>query len=180
MNTSQTINEIAKAFLKAQESIEAVKKGAENPFFKSKYADLPSVIDACKGILNKQGIAILQPIIGDFVETRLIHVESGEWLASKTKIVCKVDNDPQAYGSAITYARRYGLQSMVFMSAEDDDGEGAMSRSPSMAKSPTHPDNEFNKSVCQHCGGKIAISAAGKPYCVNKCWLPENSHLRTK
>jgi hypothetical protein len=50
----------------------------------------------------------------------------------------------------------------------------------SMAKSPTDPDNEFRNSKCQHCGGKIAISASGKPYCVNRCWLPENRHLRTK
>lgn len=183
MKTSPTITKITPAFLTAQKKIEAVKKEAENPFFKSRYADLPSVITACKKQLNDNGIAVLQPVIGDFVETRLVH-ESGEWFSSKTRIVCAKPNDPQAYGSAVTYARRYGLQSMVFMSAEDDDGEEAMNREAtsstlkeniyeSLAKPTNHPDNEFSQSKCQKCGAPIAISSKGHPYCTAKCWLKE-------
>lgn len=127
MNHSESISKITPALLEAQKKITAASKDAENPYFKSKYADLPSVIDACKSALNESDIVALQPIQGDIVETVLIH-SSGEWLSSETKIVCKAQSDPQAYGSAITYARRYGLQSFVLMPAEDDDGEGAMDR----------------------------------------------------
>lgn len=136
-NTSK----IASALNKAQKSMGAVKKGADNPFFKSKYADLTSVIEACKEALNENGITILQPHrsvvseptggetkIFDFVDTILIH-DSGEQLTSSTRIVVKKENDPQALGSAISYARRYGLQSFICLPAEDDDGEGAMTRS---------------------------------------------------
>lgn len=124
MNKSDSIIKITTAYLKAQKEIGAAVKDSSNPFFKSKYADLGSVMEACKKALNDNGISVLQPVNGDEVETILIH-ESGEWLSSNTKIVCKVSNDPQAYGSAITYARRYGLQSMVFIPAEDDDGNKA-------------------------------------------------------
>lgn len=127
MKTSDSIKAIVPALLNAQRQIIGAKKESENPYFKSKYADLPSVIEACKGALNDNEITVLQPINGSVVETILIHV-SGEWISSETNIVCKAPNDPQAYGSAITYARRYGLQSMVLMPAEDDDGEGAMNR----------------------------------------------------
>jgi hypothetical protein len=127
MRTSKTIESISKAYLKAQTKIESAKKDSANPFFRSKYADINSVLEACKGELNSHGISILQPISGDFVQTILMH-ESGEWFMSKTRIVTVKENDPQAYGSAITYARRYGLQSMLGMMAEDDDGERAMSR----------------------------------------------------
>lgn len=149
MRTSENITNISAALLSAQKKIEAVKKGAVNPYFKSRYADLPSVMEACKKPLNDNGVVILQPIMGDFVETRLIHADSGEWMSSRTRIVCKTDNDPQAYGSAITYARRYGLQSMIFLSAEDDDGEGAMNRqtearrsSPLKEKTATKSENK--------------------------------------
>jgi hypothetical protein len=128
MQTSESIKEISGAFLNAQTEIEAAVKGSKNPFFHSNYADLNSVMSACKEQLNKHGIAILQPVVGDVVETVLIHANSGEWFRSETKIVNAKPNDPQAQGSAITYARRYGLQSMVFIGAEDDDGERAVDR----------------------------------------------------
>jgi len=127
MEKSESITKLIVALLIVQKEIEPVKKEAENPFFKSKYADLPSLMGACKSILNKNKIVVLQPITGDFVETILIH-ESGEWVSGKTKIIVKSANDPQAQGSAISYARRYGLQSILFMSAEDDDAETAMGR----------------------------------------------------
>jgi len=124
MKTSNEIKQITVAFLSAQKNIESVIKDSSNPFFKSKYADLSAVIDACKEHLNKEGIAILQPIDGMNVETILIHT-SGEWFSSSTPIVSKEQNNPQALGSAITYAKRYGLQSMVLLPAEDDDGNKA-------------------------------------------------------
>ena len=124
MKTSDDIKQITGALLKAQMDMQGAKKGNTNPFFKSAYADLPTVMEVCKTPLNNNGILILQPVVNDVVETYLIHA-SGEWMCSETRIVCKESNNPQAYGSAITYARRYGLQSMLFIPAEDDDGEGA-------------------------------------------------------
>jgi len=127
MQTSQSIVKITPAFLTAQKNIESVIKDSTNPYFKSKYADLTSVIEACKDKLNKVGIAVLQPINNVHVETVLLH-ESGEWFSSSTPIVSKVQNDPQALGSAISYAKRYGLQSMVLLPAVDDDGNQASNK----------------------------------------------------
>ena len=124
MKTSESIKNIIPALLKAQKSIEQAEKNAKNPFFKKNYADLGSIMSACKTQLNENDIVALQPIMCDKVETTLIHI-SGEWITSETTIKAKNENDPQAYGSAVTYARRYGLQSLVFISAEDDDGNKA-------------------------------------------------------
>lgn len=133
MRMSQTVGNIMPALLKAQSLMGAAKKGSANPYFKSKYADLGAVLEACKELLNDNGITILQPhytnVAGDFVETYLIH-SSGEYVSSETRVVAKEANNPQALGSAITYARRYGLQSLLSMPAEDDDGETAMERNP--------------------------------------------------
>jgi hypothetical protein len=150
MKTSETIVKIAAALVKAQKNMGAVKKGAANPFFKSKYADLASVIEACKEPLNDQGISIWQPHYtdesGTYVETVLLH-ESGEFISSTTQVLTKKADDPQAVGSGITYARRYGLQSLVNLPAEDDDGEKAMSRptKPAPAK-PAAKKSTFKKS----------------------------------
>jgi len=147
MKTSQEITKIMPDFLKAQMAMEPPTKDAVNPFFHSKYADLNSVMDACKGELNKNDIAVLQPLMGMTVETILIHV-SGEWLSSETPIVCKVQNDPQALGSAITYARRYGLQSMVGLSAEDDDAEKATSRTEAEKPSIENLSQDQSEHTC--------------------------------
>jgi hypothetical protein len=127
MTTSPTIQKIMPALLLAQQAMGSAKKDAKNPFFRSNYADLGSVMEVCKDALNKHGITVLQPVQDSFVETLLIH-SSGEFMTSFTRIVCKEQNNPQAYGSAITYARRYGLQSMLFIPAEDDDGNSATRR----------------------------------------------------
>lgn len=130
MKTSESIVKLSQALLKAQKNIGAATKGAANPFFKSKYADLGSVMEACKSALNDEGITVLQPVqstdSGDFVETLLLH-ESGEYISSSMKLVLS-KQDMQAYGSAVSYARRYSLQSLVFIPAEDDDGEKTMTR----------------------------------------------------
>jgi len=174
METTQTLTKIIEALLKSQKEIENVKKEAENPYFKSKYADLNSLIEACKKILNDNGILILQPINGEFVETTLFHT-SGESISSKTKIVSKSDNNPQDQGSAITYARRYGLQSMLFMSAEDDDGEKATDhkseRENGVKTSETvKPTTDTSLGKCPKCGAPMKLSQQGKKYCSALCW----------
>lgn len=148
MKSSELIDKIAPALLKAQTNIGAATKGAKNPFFGSKFADLGAVMEACKEHLNDQCICVLQPVghdeHGQYVETVLLHT-SGQFISDRMRIEPprkmvmpnqkKDENfepflapDPQAQGSAITYARRYALQSMLFIPAEDDDAEGAMNR----------------------------------------------------
>lgn len=142
MVRSETIGKISAAFLKAQKKMGSASKDAKNPYFKSKYADLSSVIDTAVSALNEEGISVLQnPILlhtgsgtKSVLETMLLH-ESGEYLCSQIDIVSAKENDPQAYGSAISYARRYGLQSMVTMKAEDDDAEGAVTRTTKVTAS---------------------------------------------
>lgn len=137
MKRSESIVNISVSLLKAQKLMGGATKGASNPYFKSKYADYGSVLEACKDLLNDNGVIILQPHTTNegrnYVETTLVHAESGEWLSSSTEVICSKQNDPQAFGSALTYARRYGLQSLLSMPAEDDDGERAMERAPKQA-----------------------------------------------
>jgi hypothetical protein len=153
MKTSESITKIAPALLKAQKEMEGAKKDSANPFFKSRYSDFNSVLEACKGPLNANGISILQPhkmIVlpeGNFmvVETILLH-ESGEYISGETKVEVTKAHDPQALGSAQTYAKRYGLQSIVSLPSEDDDGEGAMGRKQASSV-PAKPASQPAKSA---------------------------------
>lgn len=125
---SETITKLAVSLIKAQKAIMPATKDATNPHYRSKYADLTAIIDAVKGPLNDNGIAFLQVVNATpAVETILLH-ESGEWMSSVTPVYCGKPNDPQALGSGITYAKRYGLQAMLGLPTEDDDGEAAMPR----------------------------------------------------
>jgi hypothetical protein len=124
---------IATALAAAQINMGKALKQASNPHFRSKYADLGSVMDACLPALNAHGIAVIQPTgedeIGRFVETRLIHGESGEQLSCRVPLIVS-KNDMQGYGSAVTYARRYGLMAMAGIAPEDDDGNAAAKAAP--------------------------------------------------
>jgi hypothetical protein len=127
------MKEISKALLEAQKEMGNALKDSKNPFFKSSYADLNSIREACMPSLNKHGIVVLQPtafIEGkNFIKTILLH-ESGESMESLTEIVYSKQNDAQSQGSGITYARRYGLQSFVNVGAEDDDGNSSSRQMP--------------------------------------------------
>ena len=102
-------------------------KSAANPFFKSKYANLEEVIKVVKAAFEANGLCFVQfPISGDGtagVETIIMH-ESGEFISNEFLLKC-AKTDPQGMGSAITYARRYGLQSACGIPSEDDDGNAA-------------------------------------------------------
>lgn len=131
MQKSDTIGELAKALASAQGLIEGAKKDSENPFFKSKYADLASVRDACQSALSKNGLAVVQvpsTAIGEHstvisVETLLMH-SSGEWILGDLSAI-PVKEDPQGIGSCITYLRRYALAAFAGVAPEDDDGNAA-------------------------------------------------------
>lgn len=141
MRTSESIKNISAALLKAQTEMGNATKDSKNPFFKSSYATLNAVREAVTPALNSNGIAVLQPQVEsngkNYVETVLLH-SSGEYITGMTEVVYAKAGDPQGQGSGISYARRYGLQSMLSIGAEDDDGEAAMGRSkPSFASKAT-------------------------------------------
>lgn len=123
------MKELYKALLNAQKQFPTVKKTDKNPFFKSSYAGLPSVLEVVLPILQENNLVVSQSPISDLdkvgVKTRIIHAESGESIEdSFTMTLAK--NDPQGAGSAITYARRYALVSMLGLNVdEDDDGNHA-------------------------------------------------------
>lgn len=131
MFKSDSLAKIAPALVEAQRKLGSARKDSKNPFFKSSYADLNSVIDASVDTLNEANIAVLQVPVTEngksVLRTMLLH-SSGEYVASDTDIVSAKVNDPQAYGSAISYARRYGLQAIVTLKTAEDDGEAAMGR----------------------------------------------------
>ena len=124
---------LAKALVKAQLEMITPKKGSVNPFFKNKYADLNDVLQAVVPALNNNGIVLLQPLVNidgkNFVKTVLMH-ESGETFESLAEIFCKNTNDAQAYGSGVTYARRYSLSSICGIGSEDDDAQKAVQAKP--------------------------------------------------
>ncbi|URC15413.1 single-strand DNA-binding protein [Paraglaciecola Antarctic JLT virus 2] len=124
MNKSDSIKELAGALNKAQAEMSGAKKRENNPFFKKKYADMNSVVDAVRVPFCENGLSYAQfPLFENGcvgVETILMH-ESGEWI-SNILMLPMVKQDPQAAGSAITYARRYSLQSIAGIPSEDDDG----------------------------------------------------------
>lgn len=124
---------IATALASAQSNMGAALKDSSNPAFKSKYADLASVMGACMPALSAAGIAVIQPTtddeIGRYVKTMFIHGASGEVLECRVPLIVN-KNDMQGYGSAVTYARRYGLMSMAGIAPEDDDGNAAAKAPP--------------------------------------------------
>jgi hypothetical protein len=122
------MKQIATALVKAQKAFGPALKTATNPHFRSRYADLSACVEAVIDALNDNGIALVQQNQphpdGVVVETVFIH-ESGETLNCGQLFVPASKHDPQGYGSALTYARRYSLMSACGIAPEDDDGNAA-------------------------------------------------------
>lgn len=125
MEKSESIKELATALCKFQGAVETIKKEATNPFFKSKYADLSSILDVIRKPLSENGLSFVQfPVAKNGLETMLMHT-SGEWITA-TYEMTPTKNDPQGLGSAITYQRRYALGAILGLNIDkDDDGNTA-------------------------------------------------------
>lgn len=132
MKTSESIKELAAALCNVQAALEPARFNSMNPYFKSKYADLNSVFEACRHLMSDNGLSLVQfpstaPVeYGAAVSltSRLMH-ESGEWMED-TMIIPLVKATAQDYGSALTYARRYAVSAIIGIVAdEDDDGNQA-------------------------------------------------------
>tara|TARA_R100000234_G_scaffold21653_1_gene12173 strand:+ start:5609 stop:6046 length:438 start_codon:yes stop_codon:yes gene_type:complete len=132
-----TTKNLAVALIKFHDSGAAAKKGADNPFFKSKYANLEEVIETVRAEAGKVGLTFTQLVDFDehhiFVTTILMH-ESGESVTGRTPVLTKDNTDPQKMGSGITYAKRYGLQAAFGLPSEDDDGNAASVSNPKVQK----------------------------------------------
>ena len=137
MEKSESIKHLAAALNKAQAVMSGAKKSAANPFFKSKYANLEEVIACVKEPFADNGLSYMQfPITQDDragVETIVMH-ESGEWISGSFMLKC-AKLDPQGMASSVSYARRYGLQSIAGIPSEDDDGNAA-SQAPKAPRTP--------------------------------------------
>ena len=133
------MNELSKALVKAQAAMSHAAKDSKNPHFKSAYSSLASVIDAVRPHLAGNGLAFVQMLHtadgGVAVETVLIH-ESGEQLSCGTLFIPASKQDAQGFGSALTYAKRYSLQSALGVASADDDGEAAVKTPPKPIEKP--------------------------------------------
>ena len=146
---------IAKALAAAQMEMGKALKQSQNPAFRSKYADLGNVMDACMPALNAHGIAVVQTMRDETVVTMLIH-ESGETLECPVPLLIG-KRDMQGLGSAITYARRYGLMALAGIAPEDDDGNAAAASGPKSRKPEVPPEPALPDFIAwckdQHGGG---------------------------
>lgn len=156
MQKSGTLGELATALAAAQGELEDASKSSVNPAFKSKYADLAEVLQTVRPVLSKHGLSVTQTL-GMYLEpssvapkariqvtTMLLH-KSGEFI-SDTVAMPLVKDDPQGVGSAVTYARRYGLAAIVGIAQDDDDGNAGAAKKAAAPK-VSAPKTEPSKSV---------------------------------
>ena len=130
---SESIVKLAEALSRAQATMKHAVRDADNPFFRSKYADLQSVVEASRPSLVENGLSIVQCTEGNKLWTMLLHT-SGEWVKGYIELKpmrqvkdkgWEESHDPQSYGSCITYARRYAMAAIAGVATEDDDGNAA-------------------------------------------------------
>ena len=169
------MQKIATALVKAQKAFGPALKTSTNPHFKSKYADLAACIEAVIDALNENGIALVQQSHhcedGVIIETLFIH-ESGETISGGKFHVVASKQDPQGYGSAMTYARRYALQAACGIAPEDDDANRAVA-APRAAEKPSRAVR--SKDQVEHL-----VRQATTPELLTTVWkalLPEEREL---
>jgi len=173
MRQSEEIDKISKALLVAQKRLTIAKKDESNAFLKNKFASLVSVIKAVKGPLNDAGITFIQPPVTlddkSGVVTRLVH-ESGQWLEA-TLLMPLPKQDPQAVGSAVSYARRYCLMSWLGIPQADDDAELAMPERKSTKKKA--------KATPKHAAATKALNATKSMDELKSIWVTFDEATRT-
>ena len=140
MNIYTKLSEVKK-------EIGAISKDSTNPFFKSKYFDINGLLKHVEPLLDKNGLLLLQPIVDGLVYSQIIDVETGDKVESS--MLMSTLSDPQKMGSMITYYRRYTLQSLLGLQAEDDDANAASkaSKLPPAKKFVAKGDKIWNRAV---------------------------------
>ena len=172
MENVETFGKLFAALVKAQAVMEGASKNNTNPHFKSRYADLSSVWDACRKPLTDNGLCVIQKVFGEHDKTYLTTVlghESGESISSTIEVLGK-DKSPQALGSALTYMRRYSLMAIVGIAPEDDDGEAATksyrSTENKIMAAPTNKVVSVPENKVAPVENKAAKPAGGKEYTI--------------
>lgn len=136
----QTGPQLYTALIAAQRAMAPLHKDAKNPGFRSAYATLAAVVDVIEEPLAAHGLVVLQIVepreSGPVLVTRLVHAPTGESVESVYPILCKDLTDPQKFGGAITYARRYSLMALLSLTPEDDDGNAAATPAPRREQAP--------------------------------------------
>lgn len=162
MEKSDSIAALASALSKAQACMENASKDTKNEFFKSKYANLESVVGVIRPAIEKFGLSFIQVChdwdVGAKVETIILH-ESGEWLSCGIMAAPATKADAQGFGSALTYARRYSLSAAFGVATEDDDGNAASKHKPA-AQATLQP--YADASITANIGAWRELVASGK------------------
>ena len=160
------MKEVSAALVRAQRAFGPALKSSTNPHFKSKYADLAACVEAVIDALNSNGIALVQRNLpcdeGVCVETVFVH-ESGESLSSGPLHVPAAKSDPQGYGSALTYARRYSLMAACGIAPEDDDGNAGSKTKTPVKRATVDPVQEIRDGVANGDAAGAASYLAGLP-----------------
>lgn len=149
---------------KAKQEIGKINKSADNPFFKSKYADLNTILDVVEPILHKYGLVLIQPIKNGKVCSQVIDIETKEGIYSEIEL--PIISDPQKLGSCISYFRRYTLQSLLSLSMQDDDSNSA-TESVKNTK-PTIDNSRFEKALEAIKNGKYTVDMLKSNYTLNE------------
>lgn len=164
---------IQSRLLEFQGLVHAVKKDSVNPFFKSNYADINAYLDVIKPILTQVGLALLQPLTTVDGKPAIKTILLSEEERLEETIIIPENTDPQKMGATITYFRRYALQSLLALQAEDDDGNSVVQPSYETVQSTPHPTQQgANKEQCNKCGAEMVFNPkTGKHFCSERCWL---------
>lgn len=149
-------NTLFQKILALQADIKPIAKDSENPFFKSNYFDVNAVIASLRPLLSKHGLVVLQPlseINGEpAIETHIIEASTGQQMGFKTPLI--KHDDPQKYGSIITYTRRYALVSLFLLEGEEDDDAEKVSAPKRIVKTVSDDPFDTGKN-CEVCGKAI-------------------------
>jgi hypothetical protein len=143
---------------KAKQQIGKVAKNSKNPHFKNNYADINALTAEVEPILLEYGLLMLQPIVDGYVSTVVMDAESGESVSSSMRL--PEINDPQKIGSAITYYRRYTLQSLLCLQTEDDDAQSASTHIKTQR--PKMPQERFDAGLMKIEQGKLTVEVFKK------------------
>lgn len=158
------LSSIAMALAEFRDKCPSPKKNAKNPYFNSSYADLAEIYDVIKGPLKDVGLSWIQYPDGTdedgrtILTTILVHAGSGDKIVGKLSIGARGDS-AQAIGSAITYARRYSIETMLGLKAQDDDGNAATH------DTKTKPVATF---LCESCKAPVAENKANASKAMNR------------
>ncbi|MGM1427924.1 ERF family protein [Sphingobacterium lactis] len=162
---------IYKKLFEIQKNIGKLTKDADNPFFKSKYADINQLIELSNPLFHNQNLMVLQPIHGNTLLTQVIDVDTGEKIESSLEL--PQSQDPQKIGSAITYYRRYTLKALLNLQEEDDDANKAAGNTKEYKddNKPWLSEKDFNSALARiNKGEKDVITKANEHFKMKKAY----------